>query len=99
MLAVSGIDALRRIAEKEIASAGEPRHLLERRSTDILGHAGIDGALEDDDAASAEALADGLAGAQYRAEVGLILPIDGGGYGHDEDVAARQFGIVRGRLQ
>ncbi len=107
VFAVAGIDALRGVAQEEVASADQPRRLFQGRAADILGDAGIDGALEHDDRlfrrsavsrsyahAVAERRADGAAGRQHRPKVGLVPGVHRRRDGHDVKLASRQFGRV-----
>ena len=61
VLLVARVDALGRVADEEVLLPLEARVLLEHRDADLLGHARVDGRLEDDDRAALEVLADRLA--------------------------------------
>jgi len=64
-----------------------------------FGDAGIDGALEDDDGAFLQALADDLAGGSDGAEIGLVARVDRGRNGDDDDIARSDVGRVVGQGQ
>jgi hypothetical protein len=55
VLLVAGVDALGRVAEREVDAALQAALALEDRAADVLGHAGVHRRLEDDDRALAEA--------------------------------------------
>ena len=86
MLAVAGVDALGRVADEEVLLPLHARVPLDHRDADLLGRAGIDGRLEDDDRAALQVAADRLAGAEERAEVGLVRVVDGRRHGDDDEV-------------
>ena len=96
VLAIARVDPLRRVAEKEVDSAAQPRGALERRPHDFLGGAGIDRALEDHDRAHRHRLADGLAGRFNCRQIGHVVAVDRGRHGDDVEVVADQRGLVGG---
>ena len=108
MLAVAGIDAFRGVAQEEIAPAGQPGRLFQGRAADILGDAGIDRAFEHDDRlagvrvvapAVPESGADGAAGGEDGAQVGLVPGVHGRRDGHDVKLVPRQSGGIGGQCQ
>ena len=84
---VAGIDALGAVAAEEVLVELEPGLLLENRHAVLLGAAGIDGRLVDDDVALLEHAADGLAGAFERRQHGPVVLADRRRHRDDERVA------------
>ena len=90
VLLVARIDALRRIADGEIAAACQARGFLQHRDAFFLGGAGIDRGLVDNDVAALQRPADDLGGAEQRGEVGLARVVDRRRHRDDEEVGLAQ---------
>ena len=96
VLPISGIDPLRRVADREVLSAREPRRLLQHRDALLLRHPGVDRRLEHDDVARLETPAYRARRAEECPQVRLPGAIDGRGSRHDVEVRLAQLlGIVR----
>ena len=96
VLPISGVDPLRRVADREVRSAREPRRLLQHRDALLLRHPGVDRRLEHDDVARIETPACRARRAEERPQVRLPGAIDGRGSRHDVEVRfAQLLGIVR----
>ena len=96
MLSIARVDPLGRVADEEVLPAGSAGDPLEGRDHDLLGEAGVDGRLEDDDGAVSEVPADGLGGRDDVGDVGVLGLRHRGGDGDDHDVGLRDPGRVRG---
>lgn len=98
MLAVARIDPLGAVAQLEIDAAAQAGHFLQLRSADFLGGAGMDGGFKNHDAAGAQHGADRAAGAHQQRKIRVVLFVDGGRNGHDEEIAAFQLRNLVGEL-
>jgi len=96
---VSRVDALRAVAAEKVRVVFQARHPFDDRYAVLLGAARIDRGLEDHDGSDPDDLSHGLAGRQEQAEVRPVVPIDGGGHGHDIDGARPQVLDAGGALQ
>ena len=90
VLLVARVDALGRVAEREVRPALEAGRLLEDGPADLLGHARVDRRLVDDDRALAEGLPHRLGRALDRGEVRDVVVVDRRGDGDDEEGAPRE---------
>jgi hypothetical protein len=93
---VARVDPLGRVADGEVLPAGPAGGPLKGRDHDLLGEAGVDGRLEDDDGAVFEVPADGLGGRDDIGDVGVLRLRHRGGDGDDHDVRLADPGRVRG---
>ena len=84
---VARIDALGAVAGEEILVELETGLALEDGNADLFGAARIDGGFVHHDVALLEHLADGLAGALERREVGAVVAIDRRRHRDDEYAA------------
>ena len=73
---LAGIDALGRVAELEVHAGPQAGALLQDRPQVLLGHAGIDRRLQDDDVARCKVFADRSGRLGQRREVGTPLFVD-----------------------
>jgi hypothetical protein len=80
---VAGVDALGRIADKEVLLPLQARFTLQHRDADLFGGAGVHGGLIHHDGALLHVAARAGAGADERAEVGDVRVVDRRGHGHD----------------
>lgn len=87
MLLVAGVDALGRVAGKEILIEFKAADFLYHGQAFFLGHTGIDGGFVHHNVAFAYHLADSLGGAPQWLEVGTVVVVDGGWNGHYVEVA------------
>lgn len=99
VLLVAGIDALGRVAGVEILVHLQAADFLYHGDALVLSHAGIDGRLVDHDIVLADYLADGLGRSVERGEVGVVVLVDGGGHGHDVEVAVADVVEVGGAAE
>ena len=83
---VAGIDPLGRIADGEIAAAGEPGFPFQYRQADLLDSTRIDRQFIDDDIAALQHAADSLRRAQHCAQVRPARAVDRRRHGHDIEV-------------
>jgi hypothetical protein len=95
------VDALGRIAHEEAVARLASRDARDDRRAEILGHAGIDRALEHHDRQplrqglrGLERRADDLAGGLDRAQIGLVVLVDRRRHGDDVDVLVSQLGRI-----
>ena len=98
MLAIAGIDALRAVAQAEVAAALEGGQTLDLRPAHIFGHARVDGALVDDRWAALRInqTRDRAGCRKDGSQVGTVLRIDGGRDGDAVDVGSAAFvGAIR----
>ena len=88
VLAVAGIDALRRIAEEEVPALDEAGDALEQGAAKLFGDARIDGAFIDDRRRrlAVEQAGDQLGRAEQRRQIGPVRPVHRGRHGDDVDV-------------
>ena len=93
-LLVARVDAFGRVADEEVLLPAPARGALEFGHADLLGRAGVDGALVADDRAALQVGSDRAAGRHQRTEVGLVRLIHRRGDGHDHDVGARDLGRI-----
>ena len=91
---VARIDALGRIADGEIAPAGEAGLLLQHRQAFFLDRAGINRRFIDDDVAALEHAANALRGFQDRAEIGPARAVDRRRHGDDIEIRVAETGRV-----
>lgn len=96
--AVTGIDALRRVADLEVHATFEPRLLLKDGYAHVLGDAGVDGRLVDDDGAGLEMLTEGPGGPFHRREVRRLVLVHRRRHGHDVEARLLELGRVGGEL-
>jgi hypothetical protein len=96
VLGVARVDPLGRVADGEALPADPAGDPLEGRDHDLLGEAGVDGRLEDDNGAVSEVPADGLGGRDDIGDVGVLGLRHRGGDGDDHDVGLADPGGVRG---
>ena len=99
MLAVAGVDPLRRVAEGEIAAADETRGRFQQRRAVLLGRPGIDRRFVDDDVALLERRADGARRREQGAQIGAMRLVDRGGHRDDEEIGRAQIAGVGGEAQ
>ena len=76
VLLVARVDTLGRVAELEVLALHEAGDLREHRTAYLLGDAGVDGRLEDDDVALLEDLAHALGRADDGREIGDVVLVD-----------------------
>jgi hypothetical protein len=88
VLLVAGIDAFRRIADCEIAPAGEGRFLFKHRQTFFFNRAGVDRRFINHDVSALEHFADRFGSQNERSEIGSACPIDRRRYRHDIKICA-----------
>ena len=98
VLFVAGVDALGGVAHLEVRAALQPGLLLEDGHADLLGHAGIDRALEDHHRARLEVPAQDAAGALDGGEVGRVVVVDRRGHRHDVEARLAELRLVGGEL-
>ena len=96
---IAGVDALRRIADVEIAQPLHAGILLQNGDANFFGGTGIDGGFVHHDRTFFHILADALAGADQRAEIGLMRFVHRCGYGDDDVIADFQRRGIGGDLQ
>ncbi len=90
VLLVAGVDALGAVAEREVdARSCRPETRSSIGDADLLGGAGVDGGLVDDDVALLQGAADGLGGLHERRQVGLVGVVDRRRHGDDVEVGGR----------
>ena len=94
MRAVTGIDPLGRVAEREVAAGRQARCRLEHRRAILLGGPGIDRRFIDDDVAHLQRSAHGPRRREQRRQVGLARLVDGRRDGDDEEVDLVEVGRV-----
>jgi hypothetical protein len=101
MLAVAGIHPLGRISEEEVAAALQPGDARDQRPAKVLGDAGIDGALVDDDrrVGGIDQAGDGLGRREQRPEIGAVGLVDRGRRGDDIDVGTARLHAEVGDLE
>ncbi len=99
MFLVARVDALGAVAGEEILVELETGLALENRNADLFGAARIHGGLVHHDVALLEHLADGLAGALERRQVGAVVPIDRRRDRDDEDAALAEILEAGGILE
>ncbi len=93
---VTGVDALRAIANLEVDTALQTGFLLQDRYTDLLGHAGVDGRLVDDDAARGQVSAHRGARRGNRGEVRGRILVDRCRDSDDDELRLLEAGRVAG---
>ena len=96
VLPVAGIDPFRRVPDREVPSAREPRRVLEHRDAFILRHSGIHRRLEHDDVAAFETPAHGTRRREQRPQVRLPGVVDRRGSRHDVEVRLAELPRVAG---
>src|SRR5690606_17255336 len=103
VLAIARIDPFGAVAQLEVDPAAQARRLFEFRSADLLGGAGMDSGFEYDNAARAQHRSYRPASLDQQGKIGIVLVVDRGGNGNDEEIAALQFrhlvGECHGRSQ
>lgn len=99
VLLVAGVDALGRVAGVEVLVHLQAADFLYHGDALVLCHAGIDGRLVDHDIVLADYLAYGLGCSVERGEVGVVVLVDGGGHGHDVEVAVADVVEVGGAAE
>ncbi len=99
MLAVAGVDPLRRVADEEVLLPLHPRLALENRNAHLLGRAGIDGRLVDDHRAALQITTDRDARSHERREVRVVRVVYRRRHGHHDEVCLFQGSCIGGRLQ
>lgn len=99
VLLVAGVDALGRVAGVEVLVHLQAADFLYHGDALVLCHAGIDGRLVDHDIVLADYLAYGLGRSVERGEVGVVVLVDGGGHGHDVEVAVADVVEVGGAAE
>ncbi len=99
VLAVARVDALGRVAEREVHAAAQPGDLLEDRAAHLLGRARVDRGLEDHDRALLDHLADALGGGHQRAEVRPEVLVDRRRHRDHEEGGAAQVLELGGEAQ
>ena len=87
VLFIAGIDALGGVSGKEVSVVLQSRHLLHHGQALLFGDSGIHRTLIHHHVATAYHLAHGAAGTQQRGEVGMVVAVNGSGYGHHVEVA------------
>ena len=87
MLEIAGVDALGRIAGEEILVEDETGGALQNRHANFFGGAGIDRRFIHHHVAGAQRLADRLARAHQRGEIGPLRLVDRGRHGDDIEIA------------
>ena len=96
VLPVAGVDALRRVADREVRPAGQPRRLFEHRDAVLLRRSGIDRGLEHHDVAGLEPPAQGARRSEERAEVRPVGLVHRGRRRDDVEVRlAQRLRVVR----
>ena len=86
--AIAGVDALGRIAHEKVDPRLKPGGRGDRGAADLLGDAGIDGALEHHDGALRDHAADHAAGRAHGGEVRPLVLGDRRRHGGDEELTA-----------
>src|SRR6185295_17834123 len=94
---VARVDALRTVAAEEIAIELQAREALQDRHRNLLGAARIHGRLEHDDVVLLQHLAEQLARALDRLQVGTLVAVDRRRHRHDVDLAGAQI-LEAGRV-
>jgi hypothetical protein len=87
---VAGVDAFRRIADKEVGFPFLARTPLEDGDTDLLGGARVHRRLVHDDGSLLQVLANGARGTDQRAEIGLMRIVDRSGHRDDHEISFSQ---------
>ena len=95
---VTGVNALRRIADFEIHAAFKPGLFFQNRHTDIFGHTGINRAFINHDRAFREVAADGVGRTLNRGQIRRVVVIDGRRHSDDVEFCFAQFGFVGGKF-
>ena len=90
VLLVTGIDALGRVADVEVALPAHAGGFLEDRHAHFLGGAGIDRRFVHDDRAALHVPAYGLARADERAQVGLVRGVHRRRHRDDDEIGGRE---------
>ena len=98
MYAVTGVDALGRVADLPVLAALETGLLLDDGDTDILCHTGVHRGLKDHDAAGGEVLAHGAGRTLDGAQIRRVVRVDRRGYGDNQELRLLQAGSVRCKL-
>ena len=93
---VAGVDALGRVADVEVLLPLAGPSALEHRDADLLGRAGVDGRLVDDDRAALQVPADDLGTLDQRVKVGLVRLVDRRRHRHDDEVGVGEHGRIVG---
>ena len=93
---VAGIDALRRIAHREVAAEAQARFLLQDGHADFFRQAGIDRGFIDHHATLGHMAAHGGGGPHHGREVRGAVVVDGRWHGHDDHRGLRQVSRVAG---
>jgi len=86
VLLVAGVDAFGGVADRKVPPALHPGLAFEDGNHDLLGEAGPDSGLADDDGAFLQVSPDSGGGIDNGSEVRLLVPSDGGGDADDDDV-------------
>ena len=95
MLAVARIDALRRVANLEVAPADESRLLFEDGAAELFRYTRIDRRLIDDDTASLQIAANTVAGRDHWPEVRRLVRMYGCRYRYDDERGLYQLRHIR----
>ena len=93
---IAGVDPLGRVSHEEVGATPQPGGVLQRWDALLLGCAGVDRRLVDDDIAAAQVGPHRPGRCQQVAEDGLLGVVDGRGDGYDVEVRAVQVPGVRG---
>jgi len=101
MVAVAGVNPLGAVSEPEIAAPLKPGRALDLRRANLLGHAGIDGALVDDGRSplGIDQSGDGARGGNDGAKVGAVASVNRRRHGHNVDIGAGTILRLGGQLQ
>ena len=97
VLAVARVDAFRRVRDAEIETGTEPGCSFQRRCADLLGRAGVDGGLIDDDRPLLQDAADEGGGAQQCREVRSIVAVDWRGNSNHQEATLDE--VLDGRSE
>ena len=95
MYAVTGVDALGRVADLPVLAALEAGFLFDDGDADVLRHAGVHRGLKDHDAAGGEVLAHGAGRALDGAQIRRVVRVDRRGHGDDQELRLLQAGGIR----
>ena len=95
MYAVTGVDALGRVADLPVLAAFEAGLLFDDGDADILRHAGVHRGLKDHDATGGEVLAHGAGRAFDGAQIRRVVRVDRRRHGDDQELRLLQAGGVR----
>ena len=99
VLPIAGIDPLRRITDRKVRPAREPRSLLQHRDALLLRHSRIDRRFEHDDVAPVETPTHGTRRAEQPSQVRRSGAVDRRGNRHDVEVRLAQRLRIAGEVR